>query len=101
MNIAECDLHVTSEKQDWNMMQFCKLHSNELFLLLMKNVVAAEAVHHGIQNNEEVIKIQFKITYALPVLEDSKQNILEPCRSLLNPGSSCLDKMTLAKGPEI
>lgn len=36
----------TSEKQDWNMMQFCKLHSNELFPLLIKNVVTMEAALH-------------------------------------------------------
>lgn len=47
MSTAKCELHVTSEKQDWNMMQFCKLHSNELFDLLMKNVVAVEAAHRG------------------------------------------------------
>ena len=101
MNTAKYELHVTSEKQDWNMMQFCKFHSNELFPLLMKHVVAVEAAHHGIQNNEEVIKLQFKITYTVPVLEDQKQNTIEPCQRLLNPGSSCLDKMSLAKGPGI
>lgn len=57
------------------MIQFCKLLFNELFPLLVKNVVTMEVAHNETQNDKEVIKIQFRITYTVLSLEDRTKHI--------------------------
>lgn len=60
-----------------------------------------EGAHNGTQNDKEVIEMQFWFTYKILSLEDRKQNMFESCGNLLHPGSTCVDKKTLAEVPEI